>query len=77
MNAAMYAISAVFYAVAEELAQNAINSMPKLRDGERIQKEWYADGVYYRETVFNGETFTNQYDFRKRECTECKTGDAA
>lgn len=35
--------------------------------GERIQKEWYADGVYYRETVLNGETFLSQYDFKQRE----------
>jgi hypothetical protein len=64
--------SAVLYAVAKELAQTAKDSLPELRDGEQVQREWYADGVYYRETVFNGETFISQYDFRQRESTSRK-----
>lgn len=61
------AVSAVLFAVAKELAQTAKDSLPELRDGERIQREWFADGVYYRETVFDGEIYTSQYDFRQRE----------
>lgn len=56
--------SAALYAVAKELAQTAKDSLPELRDGERVLREWYTDGVYYRETAFNGETFISQYNFR-------------
>ena len=41
--------------------------MPKLREGERIQREWYKNGVYYRETTLDGETYQSQYDFRQRK----------
>ena len=61
------AVSAVLFAVANGLAQTAKDSLPELRDGERITREWFSDGVYYRETVFDGEIFTSQYDFRQRE----------
>lgn len=61
------AVSAVLFAVAKELAQTAKDSLPELRDGERIQREWFADGVYYRETVFDGEIYTSHYDFRQQE----------
>lgn len=66
------AVSAVLFAVAKELAQTAKDSLPELRDGERIQREWFTDGVYYRETAFNGESFISQYDFRQRECASSK-----
>ncbi len=62
-------ISETLYAIAKELAKQAIDSLPELRDGERVQREWFTDGVYYRETVFDGNTFTSQYDFRTREST--------
>ena len=62
------AVSAVLFAVANGLAQTAKDSLPELRDGERIKREWFSDGVYYRETVFDGEIFTSQYDFRQRTC---------
>ena len=39
----------------------------EVEDGERLKREWFSDGVYYRETVFDGEIFTSQYDFRQRE----------
>lgn len=68
------AASAVLLAVAEELAQTAKDSLPELRDGEQIQREWYAEGVYYRETVFNGKTFLSQYDFKTREVASGKAG---
>lgn len=64
--------SAVLYAVAKELAQTAKDSLPELRDGERVLREWYTDGVYYRETAFNGEKFISQYDFRQRENASCE-----
>ncbi len=44
----MTAAPAVLLAVAAELAKSAKASLPKLQDGERIQREWLADGVYYR-----------------------------
>ena len=62
------AVSAVLFAVANGLAQTAKDSLPELRDGERIKREWFSDGVYYRETVFDGEIFTSQYDFRRFGC---------
>lgn len=64
--------SAVLYAVAKELAQTAKDSLPELRDGEQVLREWYADGVYYRKTAFNDETFISQYDFRQQESTSHK-----
>ncbi len=44
-----------------------MDSMPKLREGEEIQKEWYENGVYYRETRFDGKTYLSQYDFRQNK----------
>ena len=73
----MSAVASVFLlSIAKKLAQTAKNSLPKLRDGEQVLREWYADGVYYRETRFNGETFISQYDFQQRESAS-HTEDAA
>ena len=58
---------AVLLAVANELAKQAKSNLPEMREGEKIQSEWYKDGVYYRETVLNGEVFQSQYDFRQRK----------
>lgn len=63
----MTAAPEVLLAIAAELAKSAKESLPKLRDGERIQREWLADGIYYRETLFNGEVFRSQYDFKQRK----------
>ena len=63
----MTAAPAVLLAVAAELAKSAKDSLPKLQDGERIQREWLADGIYYRETQFNGEVFRSQDDFKQRK----------
>ena len=63
----MTAAPAVLLAVAAELAKSAKDSLPKLQDGERIQREGLADGIYYRETQFNGEVFRSQYDFKQRK----------
>lgn len=47
----MTPVSAAIYAVAKELAQKAKDSLPELRDGEQVLREWYTDGVYY-ETAY-------------------------
>ena len=62
-------ISTVLYAIAEELAKKAMDSLPKIREGEEIQKEWYENGVYYRETSFDGKTYLSQYDFRQNKAS--------
>ena len=54
--------------VAEELAELARSSVPKLRDGERIKREWLDKGVYYRETVFCGEKFLARFNLKQRKC---------
>ena len=41
--------------------------MPEMRDGERILREWYESGVYYRETSLGDTLFLCQYDFRQRK----------
>lgn len=61
------AISAVFMAVAEELAQQAKDSMPEMREGEVIRREWYKNGVYSRETVYQNAVFVSEYNFRQRK----------
>lgn len=58
---------AVLFAVASELAKLAESKMPELRENERVQREWYENGVYYRETIFDNEVFRSQYDFRQRK----------
>lgn len=63
----MSVLSTVLFTIATELAKQAKDSMPEIRDGEIIQHEWYEDGIYYRETTFNGKVFQSQYDFRKRK----------
>lgn len=60
--------STVLIAVAKELAAQAKSSLPELQEGEQILREWYKNGVYFRETLLNGETFLSQYDFRQRMC---------
>lgn len=70
----MTGAAASLLAVAKELAQQAVDSLPAIREGEQIQKEWYRNGVYFRETLFNGEIYLSQYDFRRRSATT-KRGD--
>lgn len=62
----MEATVAVLRAVANELAQKAKASLPKLRENEKIQREWFDRGVYYRETNLNGDTYLEQYDFKQK-----------
>ena len=63
----MSSTPAVLLAVATELAEQAKAEMPELRDGERVLREWYKNGVYYRETTLDGETYQSQYDFRQKK----------
>ena len=63
----MTTASTVLLAVASELAKSAISNMPKMREGEKIRREWFKDGIYCRETEFNGEIFNSQYDFRQKK----------
>ena len=60
--------SMVLIAVAKELATQARNSLPELQEGERIRREWYENGVYFRETLLSDKIFLSQYDFRTRRC---------
>lgn len=63
----MNTVPSVLLAVANELAATAKSSLPELNDGEEIQREWLEDGVFYRETALDGNTFRYLYDFRQRK----------
>ena len=63
----MSAASSVLLAVANELASSAKSNLPELNDGEKVQREWYENGVFYRETALDGNTFRYLYDFRQRK----------
>ena len=64
----MTTAATVLIAVATELAKTAKSSMPEIRNGERILREWLDNGIYFRETEYEGAIFRNQYDFRQRKC---------
>lgn len=66
--------AASLLAIVNELAEQAKNSLPNIREGEQIRREWYKNGVYSRETLLDGEVFLSQYDFRSRSVT-VKKGD--
>ena len=59
------ALTALF-TVAEELAKLAKSSLPEIREGEVINREWLKDGIYCRETIFDGKVYKAQFDFRQR-----------
>lgn len=61
------AVSAVFMAIAKELSQQAKANMPEMREGEVIRREWYRDGIYSRETVYQDAVFLSEYNFRQRK----------
>lgn len=63
----MTATVSVLAAVAKELAKQAKDNMPKIREGEELHREWYSDGKYYRETSFDGERVISLFDFRCKE----------
>ena len=56
----------VLLAVAKELSELAKNSMPALRKGETIQREWFKNATYYRETNFGGQRYIAEFNFPKR-----------
>lgn len=70
----MNAASAVLFAVATELANQAKDSLPELREGEKVQREWLEAGIYKRLTVFEGRTFLSQFDFRQKKSRRVAVG---
>ena len=52
--------------VATELAELALNNMPKLKKGESIIREWLKDGIYCQERLLDGKTYLAQFDFKQR-----------
>ena len=67
----MTEISSVLLAVATELAELAKNSMPVLRKGEVVLREWFKDGIFYRETNLKGCKYVAEFNFRQRKT--CRT----
>ena len=65
----MKAAITVLLTVAQELEDLAKSSMPKMREGEMIKREWFENGVYYRETTLDGNLYQAQFDFRQRKST--------
>lgn len=63
----MSTASSVLLAVATELADMAKAHLPKLNDGEVIRREWYENGMFYRETALGEDIFIYQFDFRQRK----------
>ena len=54
--------------MAHELEQLAKSDMPK----GKVVKEWFSDGVYYRETVLDGgKKVLAQFDFKSRNLEVC------
>ena len=62
-------------AVAEELAEEAKGSMPKLLDGEQIVGEQFENGIYTRKTILSGKAFVSQYDFRQKAIRRVAEGE--
>ena len=58
---------AILLSIAQELEDLAKNSVPKIREGEIVKREWLEDGVYYRETIFDSKLYQAQFDFKKRK----------
>ena len=70
----MNAASAVLFAVATELANQAKGSLPELREGEKVQREWFEGGIYKRLTTFEGRTFLSQFDLRQKKSRRVAVG---
>ncbi len=51
--------------VALELAAQAEDNLPELREGESVKREWLADGAFHRETEFEGRKFISSFNFKK------------
>lgn len=63
----MPTLVAILLKVANELEQLAKSSMPK----GKVVREWFSDGVYYREIILNGKKVLSRFDFRSRSLTVC------
>ena len=63
----MKTVATILQTIAEELAKQAKDKMPEIQINEKILREWYEKGIYYRETEINGVVYQNQYDFKQRE----------
>lgn len=59
--------SLVLIAVAKELSELAKRSLPVLRKGETVQREWFKDATFYRETNWNGQRFIAEFNFQQRK----------
>ncbi len=59
--------SLVLLAVATELSELAKASLPALREGETVQREWFKDATFYRETDMDGQKFLAQFNFPQRK----------
>ncbi|MBR1438415.1 MAG: hypothetical protein IJ587_07740 [Synergistaceae bacterium] len=64
----------VLIAVAKELSEMAKRSLPVLRKGETVQREWFKDATLYRETVLNGQRFIAEFNFRQRKSRRMLVG---
>ena len=63
----MKTVATILQTIAAELAKQAKDKMPEIQINEKILREWYEKGIYYRETEINGVVYQNQYDFKQRE----------
>ena len=59
----MKAVATVLRAIATELAFDAKQNLPKLKEGEIIKEEYLSNGIYIRKTSLDNQY---KYDFRQR-----------
>ncbi len=59
--------SLVLLAIATELSELAKTSLPKLRKGEQVQREWFENATLYRETTLDGQKIITQFNFLHRK----------
>ena len=59
--------SSVLLAIAKELSELARTSLPKLRKGEQVQREWFENATLYRETMLDGQRIIAQFSFPQRK----------
>ena len=64
----------VLIAVAKELSEMAKRSLPVLRKGETVRREWFKDATLYRETDLNGRRFIAEFNFRQRKSRRISVG---
>lgn len=63
----MSTVSTVLIAIAKELARQAQDNLPQLQEGEEFQREWFENGIYYRESSLDGISYISQFDFKYRK----------